>query len=63
MSRHQWHKHGAGHRAGSRKCVVCGLRRRIKKGTRLSWEFQAAPGGAWLPTAPFCRAKRPGGDT
>ena len=54
MKRHRWYRPGSARRGGSRKCVDCGLRRRIKKGTRTSWDFQVKAGEVWLSVAPPC---------
>lgn len=55
--KHQWYRPGAGYRGGSRKCLRCGIRRRIKRGTRFTWEFQRpewAEMQAWVRSWP-CR--------
>lgn len=54
--KHRWYKPDLGHRTGSRTCLACGVRRRIKRGTRLTWEYKIPDGVLWLPSV-ACRKR------
>lgn len=55
--KHVWYRPGAAHRGRARKCLRCGIRRRIKPGTKLTWEYRFQAGDAWRERVP-CRGPR-----
>jgi hypothetical protein len=54
MKKHRWMKPGRRVIGGGRRCIDCGLQRRIKPNTRTAWQWRLKPGEPWLSAAPFC---------
>lgn len=58
MKRHRWSKARFHVRGPGWKCLDCGLRRRIKPGTRSIWQFRFYAGEPWVRQLP-CGPQRP----
>lgn len=54
----QWYRPNAKGRANGRRCRTCGLRRRIKPGTRTVWQSRYLHNETWLDGLWPCKQRR-----